>query len=462
MGAVYETLIGLDPTDHKTLIPRLATRWSSNSNLTQWTFILNPKARFSDGSPVTSADVKYSWTRLKFAPSGSRAAADDIATMDAPDASTVVVRFNKPNATFVDRVTFSSMGIVNAKVAEVHGAALTDGGRAAAWFNSNSAGSGPFVLASFVVGSELKLKRNDSYWGRPAVVPEVTFRDVKDPAEGAALVEQGVIDVAVDVPNSVASTLASPDVHVERAPSASFVWLQLSPRHDQAGGSSLTPDVRSAIRLALDYDGLLNVAVGSAGRKQASAVPNDFAGGGTLAAPKQDLAGARALMAKANVVVPELEARFPNTKAFGVDSLTLMAKVQADLQAIGIKLRLNPVDWSVLETKAVTPVALGYWGTEDNDPRDIGYLSLADSSVTQVLSTAGPSAAEGETLDKAVATKDIKARVALIRQLDQMIYDDDIVIPLVNPDSIVVARSNITGVQVGIADTLDLRTISRG
>ncbi|MDO9174313.1 MAG: ABC transporter substrate-binding protein, partial [Actinomycetota bacterium] len=60
MTAVYETLIGLDK-DNKTLVPRLATEWTGNAEQTEFTFTLDPDAKFADGSPVTSADVKFSW-----------------------------------------------------------------------------------------------------------------------------------------------------------------------------------------------------------------------------------------------------------------------------------------------------------------------------------------------------------------------------------------------------------------
>ena len=63
LTAVYETLIGLAP-DNKTLEPRLALSWTGNDDQTQFTFKLDPKAKFADGSQVTSADVKYSWQRL--------------------------------------------------------------------------------------------------------------------------------------------------------------------------------------------------------------------------------------------------------------------------------------------------------------------------------------------------------------------------------------------------------------
>src|SRR5712691_5504234 len=63
-AATYQTLVTL-ANDNHTLIPELATSWHANANHTVWTFDLNPKAKFSDGTPVTSADVKFSLLRVK-------------------------------------------------------------------------------------------------------------------------------------------------------------------------------------------------------------------------------------------------------------------------------------------------------------------------------------------------------------------------------------------------------------
>ena len=62
--AVYETLITVDPADPNKLLPRLATSWEANADNTVFTFKLDPAAKFDDGSPVESKDVKFSWERL--------------------------------------------------------------------------------------------------------------------------------------------------------------------------------------------------------------------------------------------------------------------------------------------------------------------------------------------------------------------------------------------------------------
>ena len=62
-AAVYDGLLALDK-DNK-LVPVIAESWTVNGDQTVFTFKLNPKATFSDGSKVEAKDVKWSWERLK-------------------------------------------------------------------------------------------------------------------------------------------------------------------------------------------------------------------------------------------------------------------------------------------------------------------------------------------------------------------------------------------------------------
>lgn len=62
-SAVYEGLLSLDK-DNK-VVPVLAESYASSDDQTEFTFKINPKAVFSDGSRVEAKDVKWSWERLK-------------------------------------------------------------------------------------------------------------------------------------------------------------------------------------------------------------------------------------------------------------------------------------------------------------------------------------------------------------------------------------------------------------
>ena len=267
-------------------------------------------------------------------------------TVEAPDPQTVVVTMTSPNSEFFGILTSSFTGITNSDLATGNGASAADDAatadKAEEWFLANSAGSGPFVLDSYKPDDELRLKRNPNYWGEPAGVSEIVIKQVKDAVAQAQALQSGDADIGMQIESSTASTITSDKVTVRTAPSWNYVYVTLGPGAKDAT-VPLSTDVRQAIALALDYEGILQFTVGGAGQLQASPIPNGFPGSEGLPLPKRDLAKAKELLAKAGLSSGfELKATFPNRNVYGIDLSQLMQKVSQDLAEVNIKLTLEP------------------------------------------------------------------------------------------------------------------------
>lgn len=464
MTAVYETLIGLDD-DNTTLVPRLATAWESNAEQTEFTFTLDPTAKFADGSAVTSADVKYSWERLAGLQGSASYLVGSIEAIDTPDDGTVKVTLSASNSAFLAQVNAGYLGIMNKKVAEANGATTdptTD--KAEEWFLANSAGSGPYTLKSYAAGAELRLERNDAYWGAAPAFPEVIIKETPQAVTQRQQLEEGSVDIAMQISNDVAAGMSGSDVVVEQVPSFNFVYLALSP--GAAGGEVLTPEVREAIRLALDYDGLVDATVGGAGQPQPSPIPNGFAGTDGLAAPKQDLAKAQDLLTAAGVTTLTLDATYPSLNVYGVDFSTAMQKVQTDLKAVGIELQLNPVEISVWADKITTdgiPVTMLYFAPDHTDSSQyVQYFGMLEGSQWQGWTRADPVPEQADLLDQALAEQDPAARADLYQALANSMIADQLIIPVVNPNLFLASRSDIKGMHYSACCNLDLARLSRG
>ncbi len=100
-GGVYQTLVTVDPNNPARLIPDLATSWQSNADSTQFTFNLNPKAKFADGSPVTSADVKWSFDREVNLAGGASFMFAGYKGTETPHPETAIVTFSAPDSPFL-------------------------------------------------------------------------------------------------------------------------------------------------------------------------------------------------------------------------------------------------------------------------------------------------------------------------------------------------------------------------
>ncbi|HWM19911.1 MAG TPA: ABC transporter substrate-binding protein [Ilumatobacteraceae bacterium] len=459
LTAVYQTLIGVDPTDLTVLVPRLADSWEANAESTEFTFTLNPDATFSDGSPVTAADVKFSWERLAGLEGSASYLMSGVTSIEAPDDQTVVVTMEAPNSAFINIVSAPYMGIVSQALAEANGATADETDSAEQWFLSNSAGSGPFVLDSYTEGDQLVLARNDAYWGEPSPFPGVTLKQVKDATAQLQQLQQGDVDIAMQINfDSVGELEGAEGITTELVDSYNFVYVAASA--GAVGGEELAdPRVREAIKLALDYEGILDTTVGGNGKLQASPIPNGFEGSEGLPLPEQDVAAAEALLAEAGVDGLTLRAAYPSVNVYGVDFDTMMAKVQQDLSAIGIDLELEPVEfaqWVEQITGDGIPFTAVYFAPDHIDSSQyVQYFGMIEGTSWQGRSGADPNADEQQLFADALAASG-DAKTDLYNQLGQAMIDDLVIFPLVNPGLVLAYASDITGVRYSACCNLEL------
>src|SRR5215467_400600 len=108
---VFRRLIGIDRD--RRIVPSLALSWAVSSDGLVYDFRLDPKARWEDGSPVTSADVAFTLGRVrdpKVPALNWRSGFEDLAAVETPDAATVIVKFQKP---YAERLLAFTMPIVS-------------------------------------------------------------------------------------------------------------------------------------------------------------------------------------------------------------------------------------------------------------------------------------------------------------------------------------------------------------
>jgi len=467
LSAVYQTLIGVDPTDIKKLLPRLATKWEANADNTVFTFTLDPKATFADGSPVTADDVKFSWERLAGLEGSASYLMAGVKSVEAKDPQTVVATFEAPNSAFLNIVSAPYMSIMSKAQAEANGATLDAKDGAEQWFLANSAGSGPFQLESYTENDALVLARNDAYWGTASPFPSITLKQVKDATAQLQQLQQGDVDIAMQISfDSVGQLDGVEGVTTEEVDSYNFVYLGMGP--GAKGGEALKdPKVREAIKLALDYDGILDTTVGGNGKLQASPIPNGYEGSEGLPLPKQDLEKAKQLLTEANVGPITLRAAYPTVNVYGVDFDTMMAKVQQDLKAIGVELTLEPVEFAqwveqILSDDGIPFTAVYFAPDHIDTSQYVQYFGMIDgASWFKRSGLDAPNPDETATFKEALASTG-EAKTKLYNELGQQMIDDLIIFPLVNPGLVLAHASDITGVRYSACCNLELGGLGIG
>ena len=175
VSQLYETLTAVDPT--LTVRPALAELWSVEKGGTRVVFTLRDGLEFSDGTPLTAADVVHSWRRL-FAPGDPSPLASLIADVTGArdllagrttDPSTLGVRADGDRTVVVDleRGGGDLPAIVSGAPFAIVPPSATDAEITPA--AGAMVGSGGYVLQS-VEADRFVLAANPHYWaGKPAI-----------------------------------------------------------------------------------------------------------------------------------------------------------------------------------------------------------------------------------------------------------------------------------------------------
>jgi peptide/nickel transport system substrate-binding protein len=173
--ALYETLVDFDGADISTPVPGLAS-WEQNDDATEFTFTIEDGRTFTDGSPVEAKDVVFSLERIQSLPEAKPNFLLAGITIDEVDDMTVSFSTESPSLQLPAILANPALGILNSDVVMEHGGSVDGDDSAQEWLDANSAGSGPYVLDSLDLTSQIVLTGNDEYTGpetvaRSAIVP---------------------------------------------------------------------------------------------------------------------------------------------------------------------------------------------------------------------------------------------------------------------------------------------------
>lgn len=458
--AMYATLLTFTGDDVKKPVPDLAESYTASTDGKVYTFKLRKNAVFSDGTPVTSADVVFSLNRVKNVKGNPSFLMDGI-TVTAPDASTVVLTSATPNPAIPFIVPNSALGILNSKAvkaaggSDAAGADKTDTAEAA--LNKKSEGAGPYILDSYSTTTQVKMTANPKYWGTAPKYQTIIVRNVQANVQKLNVLK-GQSQIAVDLSPAQAQGLGSSVQTVSGAsPNVFFLFTNNSATVSK---TTSNPDFQEAVRYGVDYDSLVNLA--GTGAVQANGIiPTMFLG--SLAAGtgvKRDVARAKAALAKSGLTNPTVKLSYPSDiQVNGLNFGDLAARVQANLKEIGITVTLAPASvQTALDTYRGGKEEMGLWewGPDYPDPGD--YLNFLPGQVVGKRANwlAGQSPALEALGTKAAATIDDATRVTQYTEIQKMMNQAGPIMPLIQPAQILVAANSVKNVKANALWLVDL------
>jgi peptide/nickel transport system substrate-binding protein len=318
------------------LQPYVVTSWTPNEDMSVWTFKLDPKATFSDGSKITAADLKGSW-ELAAMPSSRHVrinqvlagvqgydevtggTATEMPGIVAQDDETLVVTLKAADPIFFMRIANELVPVLKPSEARDE-----NGEEVMEWFAPDMGGvsSGPFKLVEMNLDDGfLAFEPNENFFGPAPKLTRVEIRSVEDPVTATTLLQQGEFQAHTElVTSTVIDDLGAEFSAGPSIPTGQHFWFNVNsePFNDI--------NVRKAFIMAVDRDAMMQASFPKGPHKQAQqllvAVPGVDP---EFEAYPYDPAQAKELLAASSFGGPE---RLPRLVMVGIGSPAQKAAAQ--------------------------------------------------------------------------------------------------------------------------------------
>jgi peptide/nickel transport system substrate-binding protein len=179
-----QNLVEFEPSGR--IKPGVAT--FERTSPTRWVYHIRPGLKFSDGKPVTSADVVYSLDRnIVGKEEWTKAFWEDVAHISGRGSSTVVVKLKRPSAVWQDVLGFSGEVIEKAEADRIGEKALGTPGHPLI-------GTGPWKIDSYEPNASVRLSRNPYWTGERQPAEKIDISLFKEEAPLALAVRSGALD----------------------------------------------------------------------------------------------------------------------------------------------------------------------------------------------------------------------------------------------------------------------------
>ncbi len=274
---MYESLVQNDAEDGSPT-KGLADSWEVSDGGRTWTFTLQDGLEWSDGEPITSEDVKYTYEQMMTVPALATANGNLVSNFDsveAPDEKTVVINLKTPQAPNPG----SEIPVVPQHIWEEVEDPTTFAN------DKDVVGSGPFLLKSYAANQSIVLTANETFWRGAPKVDSIQYIYYTNSDAQVQALKAGDVDLVTGLTPTQFDALEGVEgitTHSgegRRFHSISLnVGQQTRDNVPYGTGSEALKDVevRQAIRLGTDIETLLDKVLDGEGVQATSFIPSSF------------------------------------------------------------------------------------------------------------------------------------------------------------------------------------------
>jgi peptide/nickel transport system substrate-binding protein len=435
------------------------------------TYRLRPNLKWSDGHPLTSADVKFTWQAVmkKSNRVNSQAGYDQIRSVATPNPRTVVVTFKKIYA--------AALSLFSIPDAVLPAHVLRGEQFNGASFSRSPEGSGPFVVSQWRSGDSIILDRNRNYRepNRP-YLDRIVFKIIPSREVGIGQIRNGDVDVLWDLTETqipLFEKMRDVTLQSTRSSNVEYLGLNLSERGtadpDQPHPVLGDRNVRLAIASAIDRSPIVNELLYGKTTVATSPIGLGWAAPKGLSLPTYSPVRARSLLQQAgwnpgsggirakDGVRLSLEITTPAGSQLREQSQQIL---QQQLKAVGVELNIRNVPAATLFgnwqekgklKRGDFDVVMDTWGADFDPDAFLSTLFSSDQIPTAENNGEGWNffRLRDSRLDRAIvqarSTLNQNVRRGFYRQAVQRILAGLVYIPLYNRAELDAFRSRVNG-----------------
>ena len=449
----YPTLTEYSAQDFS-IVPGLADSWQESADRKSWTYKIHPGAQWSDGEPMTAKDAAYTFNRIingEYEQTNYGNYVANITQAEATDDTTLVLTVKAPTPIMTHLSVYILPEHIWSKVSETQVKSYknepVDG--------QPVVGGGPFVMAERRVGQFIRMVANPHYYGGPTPLGEVVFRVFQNQDAMGQALKKGEIDFADGLESNVQKSLVGvPGITTVDATYSGFNEIAFNSGAQTADGkpigdgSPVLKDAkfRQALSYAIDRQTLVDKVYGGKATVGTTIIPSMYPGYHLEPATQYayDPAKAAALLDAAGYRAGADGARTGpdgapiELRLFGrtsnANSKQVVQFVAGWLEAVGIATTVSlKSEDSLTEIIGQGTYDMFEWGwVVEPDPDyqlstfTCGQRSYEDGgSVLAGLSDSFYCNPEYDRLYVAQGTEtDLAKRTEIVKQMQQMVYDD--------------------------------------
>jgi peptide/nickel transport system substrate-binding protein len=445
-GLLFDSLLARDA--RMNITPDLAESWEIPNPLT-YVFHLRHGVKFHDGRPLTAADVKFTFDSILSGAvqSPKRGTYLMVASVEAPDESTVVFHLREPYSSLLWNLTSPGIGIVpkgsGSEVAR------------------DPIGTGPFQFVSMTRDEEVVLERNPDYFGGAPKIKRARFRIVPEAIVRALELRKGTADIGgVNslTPDMVLALRKQPGIAVEEQPGTVLTYVAFNFDDPILAHR----EVRQALAYASDRETLIRYLLRGQARPASSLLPpNHWAYEPNVKQYPYDPAEAKRMLDAAGFPAGADGVRFHLTlKTSTEESARLLGEALAnEWKRVGVALELRPLEMATFLSDVGRGSFQLYtlrWIGANNDPDMFSYV-FSSKRMPPLGANRGHyrNPVLDALIDQQRVEMDRDKRQSILSQIQKIVAEDEPYINLWYIDNVCVHRTRVTGIVISPSGDYD-------